>query len=219
MDHQQQTIGIFESFEAEITKERAEGAHIGEFVFLNRKAWSPPTAPDLIILGCTLWTQLNSEDLDILSWSMTDFKQIEGMTPELYDELHVRDSRWLEAELKRLAASEPDKKVVVFTHHAPIIEGGSDPKFSGPNNPTSSGFVTDMSTPATGEDLTGKPRERGALLRPPVHTWVFGHTHWCCDITLGEEQGGIRLVSNQRGYKSGTENRALGFNKEFVLEL
>jgi hypothetical protein len=211
------TIERLENFEIDIARERSEGTNLGQFIFLNRKAWSPSSSPDLVVLGCTLWTQLNPGDLDILTWSMTDFKQIEGMTSELYDELHVRDCRWLEGELKRLAL-EPDKKVAVLTHHAPIVEGASDPKFSDPNNPTSSGFVTDMLTPATGVDFAGKPRERGVLLGPPVHTWAFGHTHWCCDFSLKGEHS-IHLVSNQKGYKSGMQDCALSFNREFVLEL
>ena len=76
------TIKRLENFEADIARERSEGANLGQFVFLNRKAWSPPSSPDLVVLGYTLWTQLNPGDLDILTWSMTDFKQIEGTTPE-----------------------------------------------------------------------------------------------------------------------------------------
>lgn len=207
-----------DQFEAQITEERSQGANFGEFIFLNRKGWSPPSAPDLVILGCTLWTQLNADDMEILQWSMTDFKQIKGMTPELYDNLHVRDCRWLEDELSQLVM-QTDKKVIVFTHHAPYADGVSDPKFSGPNNPTSSGFVTDLQSHASGVDLEGRKRNRGALLTAPVHTWAFGHTHWCCDFNVVEGNHNVRLVSNQRGYKNGTENHKLPFNKEFVLTL
>ena len=214
-----ETVTTFEQLATDVAKERGEGAELGEFVFLNRKAWSPPSSPNTVILGCTLWSQLNPDDLDILSWGMTDFKLIDGMTAEAYDDLHIQDARWLDAELKRLS-SEPDKTVIVLTHHAPIVEGGSDPKFSGPGNPTASGFVSDMANPATGLDVRGQPRNRDALLAPPISLWAFGHTHWCCDFVLPVGDGpGIRLVSNQRGYKHGTENRAMMFNKELVLEL
>lgn len=172
----------------------------------------------MVILGCTLWSQLNPDDLDILSWGMTDFKQIEEMTPEAYDDLHIQDARWLEGELQRLSSG--DQKVVVFTHHAPVVDGSSDPKFSGPGNPTISGFVTDLTVPATGlTDVRGQPRERGALLVPPVSIWAFGHTHWCCDFTLKVNEHDVRMVSNQRGYKQGAENRARKFDKEFILEI
>lgn len=151
---------------------------------------------------------------------MTDFKQIKNMTPTNYDELHIRDCHWLENELRRLTCTieKGNKKIVVFTHHAPIVKGGADPKFSGPNIPTLSGYVTDMQSPATGLDLEGRPRERGALLAPPVCIWAFGHTHWCCDFVVTAESG-VRVVSNQRGYREGTENRAQMFSKEFVLTL
>jgi len=212
----EETIEKLEAFEAKITGERSQSPNLGEFVFLNRKAWSPSASPNLVILGCTLWTQLNAEDLDILSWSMTDFKEIKGMTPKFYDELHIRDCRWLEDELGDPASRE--KKVVVFTHHVPVIKGGSDPKFSGPNIPTSSGFVTDMQSRAPGLDLAGRPRGRGVLLAPPVCIWAFGHTHWCCDFVITGD-GDVRIVSNQRGYREGKENRAQTFSKEFVLAL
>ncbi len=147
---------------------------------------------------------------------MTDFNRIREMTPQRYDELHIRDCHWLENELHRLSLSQ-DKKIIIFTHHAPVIRGGSDPKFNGPNIPTSSGWVTDMTTPASGVDLAGRPRERGALLTSPlVHVWAFGHTHWCCDFQVG---AGVRVVSNQGGYREGNDNRAHAFDEEFVLTL
>jgi hypothetical protein len=108
---------------------------------------------------------------------MTDFKQIKHLTPN-YDELHIRDCQWLENELHRLATETGEKShCILFTHHAPVVKGGADPKFSGPNIPTSSGYVTGMQSPATGLDLAGRPRDRGVLLAPPVCLWTFGHTH------------------------------------------
>ena len=78
---QDETIEKLEAFEAEIEEKRSQYPDTGDFVFLNRKAWSPSTSPNLIILGCTLWTQLNIDDLEILSWSMTDFfKQIKSFS-------------------------------------------------------------------------------------------------------------------------------------------
>lgn len=110
--------------------------------------------------------------------------------------------------------------MVVLTHHAPIVEGVSDPKFRGLDNPLGSGFVTDLTIAASGVDLAGMPRGRGALLKRPVHTWAFGHTHWCCDLVVGKaKEDGVRVVSNQRGYRVGLDNYTRPFDKEFVLIL
>ncbi|KAF8310393.1 hypothetical protein DL93DRAFT_2084577 [Clavulina sp. PMI_390] len=162
---------------------------------------------------------------------MSDFKQIEGLNPQMYDSLHIEDCSWLEAQLDVLSSTHettstlkdsPDsratveRKVVVFTHHPPTSKA-SDPKHIDPSypNPISSGFVNDMGKAAEGLELSGNPRKRGVLIRPPIRTWAFGHTHWCFD----EMQNGVRLVSNQRGYRDGKENRDLHFRKDFVIVL
>ncbi|EAU92485.1 Ser/Thr protein phosphatase superfamily protein [Coprinopsis cinerea okayama7 len=156
----------------------------GEFIFLNRKRYD--LSPDITILGCTLWSRLNPDDLDILSWSLTDFKRIEGFTPEKYQAAHEQDREWLRNTIESIRKEEGHRRIVVFTHHAPTIEGTGDPKFLG--GPTNSAFATEL----TKEEWWG----------PPISLWAFGHTHFSCDF----ERGGVRVVSNQRGYKEGAKD-------------
>ena len=95
-----------------------------------------------------------------------------------------------------IAREEPHRRVVVMTHHAPTVEGTSDPKYAG--GPTNSAFATEM---------VGSVVWRAGV----VKVWMFGHTHWCCDF----EREGVRVVSNQRGYKEG----APGFLPDKVVEI
>ncbi|EJD55160.1 Ser/Thr protein phosphatase superfamily protein [Auricularia subglabra TFB-10046 SS5] len=165
----------------------------GRFVLLDRTRYD--VSATVTILGCTLWSRLAEDDLDILSWAMTDFKRIASFTPESYQALHTADVAWLQAEIARLQQEEPQRRIVVLTHHAPTFDGTSDPKYVG--GPTNSGFAT---------ELVG-----GACWAPNVQVWVFGHTHWNLDAV----RAGVRVVSNQRGYRDG----APGFDPRKVVDL
>ncbi|KAI0785939.1 Ser/Thr protein phosphatase protein [Abortiporus biennis] len=155
----------------------------GKFAYLSRTRYD--ISPMHTILGCTLWSALNPDDLDILSWSLTDFRRIENFNPDAFIVKHQEDLDWLNNTVDEIARTEPDRKVIVFTHHAPTIKGTGDPKFDG--EPTSSAFATEI----TAERCWNKD---------VVELWAFGHTHWCCDF----EVHGVRVYSNQRGYKDGS---------------
>lgn len=162
---------------------------LGTFVYLNRSRHD--ISPSLTILGCTLWSALNTEDLDILSWSLTDFKRIDNFTPATYTALHQTDLAWLNDTVSSIAQNEPDREIVVFTHHAPTKKGTGDAKFE--DGPTNSAFAS---------ELTGEPCWQSGK----VKMWAFGHTHWCCDF----ERDGVRVYANQRGYGAGREEYDAG---------
>lgn len=124
---------------------------------------------------------------------MTDFKRIGDFKPTTYTTLHKGDVDWLAESINDIRNHEPERRVVVFTHHAPTIQGTGDPKYIG--GPTNSAFATEL----TGESWWGSP----------VVTWAFGHTHWNCDF----ERNGVRVVSNQRGYGEG----GTGFDESMLL--
>ncbi|KAG6876118.1 hypothetical protein C0992_000914 [Termitomyces sp. T32_za158] len=146
---------------------------------------------DLTILGCTLWSALNPDDLDILSWSLTDFRRINSFNPDAYVDLHKADLAWLNSTIASIARDEPERHIVVFTHHAPTKDGTGDPKFN--DGPTDSAFVTEL----TGEECWESRK---------IKLWAFGHTHWCCDF----DRNGIRVYANQRGYGEGRETYDVG---------
>jgi hypothetical protein len=164
----------------------------GEFIFLNRTRYD--VSPSLTILGCTLWSAINPDDLDILSWSLNDFRRIDSFNPASYDSAHKADLDWLTSTLEDIRSSS-SRRVTVFTHHAPTVEGTGDPKYIG--GPTNSAFAT---------ELTGMP-----CWGSPVFLWAFGHTHWNCDF----ERRGVRVFSNQRGY--GHEGKDFDASKVILL--
>ncbi|KAF8912094.1 Ser/Thr protein phosphatase superfamily protein [Gymnopilus junonius] len=178
-DNTDASIARFSAFEKTV----ASDPSLGKFIFLNRTRYD--ISPTLTILGCTLWSHLNPDDKDILSWSLTDFKRIRSFTMDAYEELHQQDVTWLRETLASIRESEPERKVVVFTHHAPTVEGTGDPKYLG--GLTNSAFATELATKESG------------IWGSPVVMWAFGHTHWSCDFI----KEGIRVYSNQRGYKDG----------------
>lgn len=165
----------------------------GRFVLLDRTRYD--VSPTVTLLGCTLWSRLAQDDLDILRWALTDFKRIADFAPETYQALHAADVAWLQVEIARLQQDEPARRVVVLTHHAPTLDGTSDPKYVG--GPTNSAFAT---------ELVG-----GACWAGNVRAWLFGHTHWNLDAV----RAGVRVASNQRGYRDG----APGFDPGKAIDL
>ncbi|KAI9341564.1 Metallo-dependent phosphatase-like protein [Zopfochytrium polystomum] len=122
------------------------------------------------------------------------------LTVSEYNELHGRDRAWLEAELDDIwrtyrtsndcdagvipghPHAEPPR-VVVITHHAPLMRWTSHPRFeSAPvPRPMQHAFGTDL------HQMFGGDR---------VSVWCYGHTHYSVDFTLH----GTRVVANQVGY-------------------
>ncbi|KAI9719482.1 MAG: putative secondary metabolism biosynthetic enzyme [Chrysothrix sp. TS-e1954] len=135
------------------------------------------------VLGCTLHSYISDDAKDIVREKVNDFKMIKEWTVHDHNTEHGADVAWLKAELASLAAQESHRNVTVVTHHAPALKGTTDPRYE--SNPWSSAFSTDLL-----ETVLAWP---GAS---QVHTWVFGHTHWCANFKVGH----IRVVSNQRGY-------------------
>ncbi|KAI0639503.1 Ser/Thr protein phosphatase protein [Trametes polyzona] len=163
----------------------------GRFILLDRTRYD--LSPTLTVLGCTLWSRLDPDNTDLIHIGLNDFHQIAGLTPPVYDALHERDLAWLERSIADIAAHEPHRKIVVMTHHAPTVQGTSNPLYDG--SPIGSAFST---------ELVGGP-----CWKPQVKVWAFGHTHWACDF----EREGIRVVSNPKGYKGG----GTGFDPEKVV--
>jgi hypothetical protein len=149
----------------------------GEFILLHRRRYD--LSSTLSILGCTLWSALNPDHLDFLSRSLTDFRRIEAFTPTSYLAAHQTDLDWLTSTIHNIRTTELERRIVVFSHHAPTLNGTSDPKFLG--GPTNSAFATELT--------------RTSVWAKPVVLWAFGHTHWSCDF----KRDGVRVVGNQRG--------------------
>lgn len=152
---------------------------------------------DVVFLGCTLWTDMNSGDLNTLislRHMMNDFKTIHRgeflFTPEDAWEIHKESKAWLEKKIEE----HKDEKVVVITHHAPCK----------------------LSThPRHKEDVIcngGYSSDLTRLMAPNVKLWFHGHTHDCFDYMIDQ----TRVKSNPRGY-DGHENT--GYDPNLVIEI
>ncbi|KAI0651953.1 Ser/Thr protein phosphatase protein [Trametes meyenii] len=183
-------LSAFES-ECEVFHANADAEEpFGRFVLLNRTRYD--LSSTVTVLGCTLWSRL---DFGSIVATIRDFEHIHDFTPTTYRSLHKQDLAWLEQSIADIAAHEPHRKVIVMTHHAPTVDGTSNPQHTG--SLTSSAYHT---------ELTGGP-----CWKEPVKIWAFGHTHWACDF----ERQGVRVVSNPKGYGGGG---AL-FTPEKVIEM
>ncbi|KDQ50913.1 hypothetical protein JAAARDRAFT_41697 [Jaapia argillacea MUCL 33604] len=166
----------------------------GNFVFLDQTRFD--LTDDLTILGCTLHSRLYHDQLEVILQRLNDFKLVKKWSPDLYSAAHAEDLAWLNLTCAQIAKDEPERRVVVLTHHAPTIKGTCAPMYEGSN--VSSAFAT---------ELTSEPCWKSKN----VFLWAFGHTHFCCDFM----RDGVRVYSNARGRGSGSKS----FQSEAYLEL
>ncbi|KAI0375101.1 Ser/Thr protein phosphatase protein [Pilatotrama ljubarskyi] len=166
----------------------------GRFILLDRTRYD--LSDTVTILGCTLWSRLDPDRESAVRRGLNDFSMIEGFTPRVYTSLHERDLSWLENSIASIAEKEPHRRIVVMTHHAPTVEGTSNPQYAG--SPIGSAFATELVD--------------GPCWKEQVKVWAFGHTHWACDF----EREGVRVVSNPKGYGGG---RRQGFVPDKVVEI
>ena len=106
---------------------------------------------------------------------------------------HFASRAWLGREIEKIRDDEPDAKIVIVTHHAPIL-GANPPQYRG--GALSPAFVSDM-------------RAEIEIWRPTL--WIFGHTHF----DVNEMVGVTRILSRQRGYV-GYESATLNFQPTIV---
>ncbi|RDB21730.1 hypothetical protein Hypma_010882 [Hypsizygus marmoreus] len=95
----EESTSALEAFANRVSIAHANNSAKGEFILLNRTRYD--ISPSLTILGCTLWSALNPEDLEILSWSLTDFKRVYSFTPDAYKSVHEADLAWLTASIAK----------------------------------------------------------------------------------------------------------------------
>ncbi|KAL9645521.1 hypothetical protein ABK040_000586 [Willaertia magna] len=157
------------------------------------------------ILGCTLWSDVPEDYEEETQSGINDYVYIKvedengvkrTLTVKDSNNLHKIDKEWLIEELKK--AKENNEKVIVLTHHAPLLTGTSATKYQYSANRFA--FATDLS-------------EIIKEYKDTIVLWGSGHTHYSYDF----KQFGVRFVSNQYGYRN--ENNYAGFKNDFEIEL
>ena len=184
-------------FEKEISVKNLDG-NLGLFVLMDQTRYD--MSPNITVLGCTLFSNVLPSQTESVSFGLNDFYHIEDWTVEEHNQAYIADLRWLNAQVKSIAETEPDRKIIILTHHSPTTSPEAiDPAHS--QSRISSGFSTDLSS-----ELCWTSRN--------VKVWAFGHTHFNCDFI--ENSTEKRVLTNQRGYYF---SQSAGFDENMCIEI
>lgn len=138
--------------------------------FLNRNVY---TFDNFVILGCTLWTQVEPSERFVIQNTLNDYKFIKNFTIDTNNELHSSDLQWLNTVVHK-----SDLPMIVVTHHVPTYEL-LDPMYK--YSRINSGFAN--------KDCDS--------LFSKIDYWICGHTHKF-KIT---EIDNCKCICNPIGYK------------------
>lgn len=163
---------------------------------------------DVTFVGATLWTDMNREDpltMYHMTSMMSDYKQItmfnevKSVYHRLQPERTVADFYKSRDYIRLVVESDPNKKYVVVTHHAPT-RASTHPRYQ----------QDTLMNGAYSSDLA-----EFILEHPQIRLWTHGHTHDPFDYMIGS----TRVVCNPRGY-AGYESRADLFDsKQIEIQL
>lgn len=179
--------------------------------WLGRIRWALEPVDNVILLenesveingvmfhGCTLWTDFLSkgpafENICKLHAkdSVSDFRLIAGVTPDLMQKRSQQSVKWLKKSLEE----NKDKTNIVITHFPPLLECRHG-KYGG--SLLDGYFCNDLS------ELVSESN---------IALFCYGHNHWNDDFELY----GTRFVSNQYGYPG--ERVGNEFNEGLVIEV
>ncbi|KAL0484621.1 Ser/Thr protein phosphatase [Acrasis kona] len=151
-------------------------------------------------LGCTLWSNVPEEHSLTVYQEFNDYYQIKVdvngkkrlLEVEDTNKWHREQVSWLKSEIAK--AKENNERVVVLTHHAPLMKGTSRPQLEQKNRSINYAFATDLS------DMMDGSR---------IELWAYGHTHY----NNVQNINGTICVSNQAGYVH-EEEKEVGYNPD-----
>lgn len=150
-------------------------------------------SPTLTLLGCTLWSNVPPPHQQEVATLLKDLREPHGIWDRSvldHNADHASDLSWLNRCISDIEQNEPEREVMVLTHHSPTIDGRANSKRFPPERAMNSAFRTDLS----GEKCWTSPM---------VKVWCFGHTHFSCQFVDKGAEGDERtklVVSNQKGY-------------------
>ncbi len=149
--------------------------------------------------GGTMWTDFNNSNPHSMMSAhrgMNDFREI-FLTKEqrLFPDATVEMHEIFKTNLIDWLEKNKDKKRVVISHHAPVI------------NPNSSHHGSKLQAAYNSLDMIP------IIEKYQPELWIYGHTHESDDQMIGK----TRIVSNPFGYYKYDENGE--FKPELVIEL
>ena len=147
---------------------------------------------DVILVGGTLWTDMNKgRDAMAVGNTMNDFRIISIADEEDRHGGHTRLFRPQDAMARfektkgciaETARANPDKTIVVATHHAPSVQGLNVEHTRDAADSINAAYYTDLHAFIEG--------------LPNIKWWLHGHTHLQKAYRIGQ----CHVLSNARGY-------------------
>ncbi len=139
---------------------------------------------NLVIVGTTLWSEIPHEKSFDVLMNIDDYCCIEGFDLDTVNNIYQINRSWLKNTIKFYQQKNPEYKIIVATHHAPIPEVTLAPIYRGKS--TNCVFASDCTDIMSG-----------------VYAWIFGHTHYNTTFSHNLPSGEkIIITANQRGYPS-----------------
>lgn len=160
---------------------------------------------DVLFVGGTLWTDLNNFDqlTEIMIKNMmndyhvikNDAKGYRKLLPVDTQQRHVKTLNYI----KQIVTQNPDKKIVVVTHHAPssqsIMERYKE------DHIMNGGYYSELS--------------EFILDNPQIKKWFHGHMHSHFRYQIGETE----VICNPRGYKTNIYNEDTNWDEFISIEV
>lgn len=160
------------------------------------------------ILGSTLWSYIPYSAQNICQFAINDYNYIiynkRHLTTTDTNNFHKEAVDWLKTSIDNIINEiKEDKneneynehKIIVFTHHAPLLKGVSDPKYELGGRELNYAFCSNLEY----------------LIKNPIVLWGFGHTHYCSNFI----KNNVRVTSNCRGYVNETDK----YKIDYVINL
>nr|POE47470.1 uncharacterized protein CFP56_00801 [Quercus suber] len=152
-----------------------EPAMNGQLHFLNRDRIDLANSC-VTVLGCTLHSRIAPDYTKLTN----DFARIQEWSVKSHNAEYEKDLAWLKDQLRALGRDEPERRIVIVTHYAPMFDRVCHPKNE--NNAVSQCFSSNAF-----EEL------RQAGLSKSVTHWIFGHTHW----NFNFKRSKVAILGNQ----------------------
>lgn len=70
------------------------------------------------VLGCTLYSHVPAESEERVNFGLNVFYQIDDWTVAQHNAAHETDLAWLNEQVRAVSQSEPQRQIMVFTHHS-----------------------------------------------------------------------------------------------------
>ena len=161
---------------------KSVGETPGEFIILDQTRHD--ISKEVTVLGCTLFSHVTEAQFDYVSYGLNDFYYIEDWSVEKHNLAWKSDVEWLDSQVAEIERREPERRIVILTHHCPSLDTRTvNPRHAA--SKISSGFSSDLS-------------KNLCMTSQCVKVWAFGHTHFSCDFVCTATD--TRIVANQRGY-------------------